>query len=78
MIVLIDGELTTVTVTASGGYVRSKGSFTLSDYITVTVTLTGGTFDLAKQIKGATRQHYGDCNVIAWCEQTLNANDVIV
>ena len=48
-----------------------KGSFTPSDYVTVTVTLTGGTFDLAKQIKGAARQRYCDSDVIAWCEQTF-------
>ena len=30
--------------------------------------LTGGTFDLFGKIKGAARQRYGDCNVIAWCE----------
>ena len=51
-----------------------KGSFTPSDYMAVTVTLTGGTFDLAKQIKGATHQRYGDCSIIAQCEQTLKAH----
>ena len=37
----------------------------------VTITLMGGTFDLAKHIKVATRQHYGDRDIITWCEQTL-------
>ena len=45
-----------------------QGSFTPSDYVAVTVTLTGGAFHLDKQIKGAARQRYGDRYVIAWCE----------
>ena len=36
----------------------SKGPFTPSDYVAVTVTLTGGAFHLDKQIKGAARQRY--------------------
>ena len=45
-----------------------KGSFTPSDYVAVTVMLTGGAFHLDKQIKGAARQRYGDRYVIARCE----------
>ena len=48
-----------------------KGSSTPSDYATVTVTLTGGAFDLLQIFKGAARQRYGDRSVIARCEQTL-------
>ena len=44
----------------------------------VTVTLTGSTFDLAKQIKGASRQCYGDHDVVARCEQTFNVNVSII
>ena len=35
----------------------------------MTVTVTGGTFDLQRH----RRQHYGDRSVIARCEQTLRA-----
>ena len=45
-----------------------KGSSTPSDYAMVTVTLTGGTFDLLQIFKGAARQRYGDRSVIARCE----------
>ena len=51
--------------------VHIQGLLTPSDYVTVTVTLTGSTFRLGKQIKGTTRQCYGDCYVIAQCEQTF-------
>ena len=58
-----------------GGLVQcgpmSKGSFTPSDSIMVTAKLTGGTFDLAKQKKGAAHQRYGGRDVIAQCEQIL-------
>ena len=46
----------------------TKGLFTPSDYVTVTVTLTGDTFDLFVNIKGTARQRYGDRNGVAWCE----------
>ena len=55
------------------GLTNSKGLFTPSDYITVTVMLTGGTFDLFGKIKGAARQLYGKRDVIPWCEQTLKS-----
>ena len=48
--------------------INTKGSFTPSDYVAVTVTLTGGAFHLDKQIKGAARQRYDVRYVIAWCE----------
>ena len=51
-----------------------KGSFTPSDDVAVTVTLTGGAFHLDKQIKGAARQCYGHRYVIARCEWTLSVN----
>ena len=48
-----------------------KCLFKPSDYVTVTVTLTGGTFDLFGKIKDAARQRYGDGDVVARCEQTF-------
>ena len=48
-----------------------KGSFTPSDYVAATVTLTSGAFHLDKQIKAAVRQLYCHRYVIAWCEWTL-------
>ena len=51
---------------------RSTNRSQPSNYVTVTVMLTGSTFDLAKQIKGAARQRYGDRDVIARCEQTFS------
>ena len=45
-----------------------KGVFTLSDYVSFIVMLTGGAFDLAKQIKGAARQRHGECEEITRCE----------
>ena len=51
----------------------SKGPFTPSDYVAVTVTLTRGTFDLFIKMKGAAHQRYGHRYVIAWCEWTLTA-----
>ena len=46
-------------------------TFTPSDYVAVTVTLTGSAFHLNKQIKGATRQRYGHRYIIARCEWTF-------
>ena len=48
--------------------ITRKGLFTPSNYVTVTVTLVGGTFDLFGKINGAARQRYGDRDVVAWCE----------
>ena len=56
----------------------SQGSFTASDYVAVTVTLTGGAFHLNKQIKGATRQGDSDRNIIARCEQTFRNSNLVL
>ena len=47
--------------------VRFKGPCTLSDYATVTVTLTGGAFEDQR----CRPSRYGDRSVIARCEWTL-------
>ena len=50
-----------------------KCLFKPSDYVTVTVTLTGGIFDLFGKIKGTAHQRYGDgdSDEVARCEQTF-------
>ena len=57
--------------TCIGQHMTIKGLFTPSDYITVTVTLTGGIFDLFGKIKGAECQRCCGHNVITWCEWAL-------
>ena len=42
----------------------SKGSFTPSDYVAVTLTLTRGNFDPFIKMKGTARQRYGDRYII--------------
>ena len=63
---------------------RCKGLFILNDSVTITVTLTIGTFDLFdRHCDGQNGLHthfahqcnvcYGDCDGVAYCERALNA-----